>query len=70
MTTPVERLLTAADVAERLQISQQWAAKLITRGEIAATRIGRKVRVTEESLADYIARNTAKPRSSRRGAAA
>lgn len=70
MTAPIETLLTAGDVAKRLQISEQWASRLITRGDIAATRIGRKVRVTEESLADYVRRNTAKPRSTRRGAAA
>lgn len=70
MTAPVEPLLTSADVAERLKISQQWAAKLMTSGEIGVTRIGRMVRVTEEALAEYVARNTAKPRSARRGAAA
>lgn len=68
MTT--DQLLTSADVAQRLQISHDWAARLMARGDIAVTRIGRMVRVTEQSLADYIAANTASPRRSRKGVAA
>ena len=67
MTT---RLLAVPEVAERLGVSVDYTYRLCERGEIAVTRVGRNVRVTEEALAAYIERNTAKPRSSRKGAAA
>lgn len=65
-----DKLLTAEDVAERLRCSPGHAAKLLANGTIGATRIGRLVRCTEESLAEFIASRTAPPRRSRRGAAA
>lgn len=65
------RLLTLDDVAERLQVSRDWAGRLVSRGDIAATRVGkRRVRVSEESLAAFIAANTATPRRARKGSAA
>lgn len=67
MTDP---LLTAEDVAKRLGMSVDYAYRLLGSGEIAATRIGRKIRCTEESLAEFIASKTAPPRRSRRGSAA
>ena len=63
-------LLTAADVAERLQLSRSYVERLIARGDIARTQIGNRVRVTEESLAEFIASRTQPSRRSRRGAAA
>lgn len=63
-------LLDKHAVAARLGVSPDYAAILMRRGDIGVTRIGRRVRVTEESLAEYVARCTAKPRSSRKGAAA
>jgi excisionase family DNA binding protein len=63
-------LLDANAVAERLGISVDYAYRLLGSGDIAATRIGRKVRCTEEALAAYIDANTAAPRRSRKGAAA
>ena len=65
-----EPLLTAADVAARLGVSEQHAALLLRRGDIGATRIGRLVRCSEQSLAEFIASRTAPPRRSRKGAAA
>lgn len=67
MTPP---LLNAQQLADRLGVSRDWAYRLMERGDIAVTRVGRNVRVSEESLSDYIARNTAKARQTRRGAAA
>lgn len=64
------RLLTPQDVAERLGVSDDYAYRLLGKGEIACTRIGRKVRCTEEALADFIAARTAAPRRARRGSAA
>lgn len=65
-----DRLLTVPEVAERLGVSVDWTYRVCERGDIAVTRIGNRVRVTEDSLAAYIARNTSKPRSARKGAAA
>ena len=64
------KLLTVPEVAERLGVSVDWTYRVCERGDIAVTRVGNRVRITEEALADYIARNTAKPRTSRKGAAA
>jgi len=66
MTAPGAPLLNAAGVAARLGISRWHAYKLMERGEIAVTRIGRAVRVSEESLAAYIAARTSVPRRTRR----
>lgn len=65
-----DRLLSVKDVAERLGISYDYAGRLCAKGEIAVTRIGRRVKVSEESLAAFVAANTAPPRRSRKGAAA
>lgn len=67
MTAP---LLDAPAVAGRLGISVDYAYRLMGSGAIAVTRVGRKVRVSEESLAAYIEANTAPTRRSRRGSAA
>lgn len=70
MSSPEPPLLDIKALAERLGISYDYAGRLCAKGEIATTRIGRRVRITEASLAEFVARNTAKPRSSRKGAAA
>jgi len=59
-------LLKVHDLAARLGISVPHTYKLIERGDIAVTRIGRAVRVSEESLAEFIASRTSAPRRSRR----
>ena len=51
------RLLTVADVAERLQFSEKHVRRLIDAGEIPAVRIGRLVRVSEDDLTLFIRRN-------------
>jgi excisionase family DNA binding protein len=51
------RLLTVADVAERLQFSEKHVRRLIEAGEIPAVRIGRLVRVSEDDLTLFIRRN-------------
>ena len=63
-------LLTVKQTAERLGLSVDYTYRLCERGDIAVTRIGSSVRVSEESLAAFVASRTAKPRTSRRGAAA
>lgn len=68
MTSPP--LLNADALARRLGVSRDWAYRLMERGDIAVTRLGRNVRVSEDALAAYIASRTATPRRSRKGAAA
>ena len=67
MTT---QLLTVEDVAARLGISVDYTYRLIGRGEIARTKVGRLVRVSESSLAAYIESHTSEPRRARKGTAA
>lgn len=66
----VPPLLTVADLAKRIGVSRDYAYDLCASGEIAVTRLGRSIRVTEDSLAEYVAAKTAKPRRSRKGSAA
>jgi excisionase family DNA binding protein len=49
-------LLTVATVARELSISARSVWRLIGLGELQVVRIGRSVRVTRTSLADFIAR--------------
>jgi excisionase family DNA binding protein len=48
-----EKLLSTADVARRLSISQRTAARLVNRGAIRGLRVGRVIRVTPEALAAF-----------------
>ncbi|PWB55365.1 MAG: hypothetical protein C3F13_04540 [Anaerolineales bacterium] len=50
----VGRLLTAEDVATKLQISKSFAYQLMKSGEIRMVKIGKCSRVTEPDLAEYI----------------
>lgn len=43
-------LLKIPQVAERLQVSERTVHRLIASGELAATRIGRSVRISEQAL--------------------
>ncbi len=52
-----ERLLKAADVARKLNISKAQAYRLIRSGEIAVVRIGHSVRVLPFDLARYVERS-------------
>lgn len=54
-----ERLLTPAEVAERLQISKAMAYNLMKRGDIDVVRIGSLVRVRAEDLERFIAERRA-----------
>lgn len=51
------QLLTARDVAERLNISRTKAFDLLNTGTIPAIHIGRNVRVEELDLEKYISDN-------------
>lgn len=56
----IQRLLTVADVAERLSISTATAYELVKHGKLTCYRIGAArgaIRVREEDLAEYLQRN-------------
>lgn len=52
---PDPRLLTAADVAERLAVSKRYAYLLMASGTIPSVHIGRSIRVCAADLAAFIA---------------
>lgn len=49
------RFLTVADVAASLQVSEKTVRRLILRGELKASRVGRSIRIAPED-ADRAAR--------------
>ncbi len=54
----IERLLTARDLAEILNISKAFAYKLMQTGDIPTIFIGSSRRVRRADLDDFILRNT------------
>jgi excisionase family DNA binding protein len=50
------RLHDVAGVASRLGVSEKTVRRMIDRAELPAHRIGRLLRVSEEDLADYLAK--------------
>ena len=49
------RLLTIPEVARRLHVRDERAYQLVRDGVVPAVRIGRQVRVDEDSLLEWIA---------------
>lgn len=54
-----ERLLTAQEVAERLQTSRHWVYRHA--GKLGGVKAGGKMRFTREGLGRYLARNRKRP---------
>ena len=54
-----ERLLTAQEVAERLQTSRHWVYRHA--GKLGGIKAGGKMRFTREGLERYLARNRKRP---------
>lgn len=54
-----EQLLLANEVAEMLRVPVEHVYRLARRKELAAVRMGRYVRFTNESVANYIKKNIA-----------
>jgi excisionase family DNA binding protein len=48
------RLLTVAEVATILNLSEKTIRRLIERGDLETVRIGRSVRISQEALAALI----------------
>ena len=52
---PVQRLLTAADAADRLNLSLRSVRRMIKDGRLPIVRLGRTVRIRPEALEKLIA---------------
>jgi excisionase family DNA binding protein len=48
------RMLTAAEIAERLKVSIRSVRRWIASGDLQALRLGRSVRVTEDELMRFL----------------
>ena len=47
-------MLTLKQVADRLNVSESTVRKLVKSGQLKAVRVGVQIRITEESLEEYI----------------
>ncbi|GAA4596119.1 hypothetical protein GCM10023194_67440 [Planotetraspora phitsanulokensis] len=56
-----DRLLTVAEVAERLGTTERFPRRLIEERRIAFVRLGRKVRIPESALDAFIAEGLVQP---------
>lgn len=54
-------LLTSAEVAERLRTTPYTIVKACRSGELRATKPNRNWLITEEAVADYLAKNANTP---------
>ncbi len=54
------KFLTKAEVAKTLSVSNITVHRLISKGEIQVLKVGRAVRIPEESLKEYVDRNMSK----------
>ena len=55
-----DRLLTVAEVAATMRVSNMTVYRLIKSGELAALRVGRNYRVREAELDRYLATRSVK----------
>jgi excisionase family DNA binding protein len=51
-------LLTVREVADRLNITERLVRELLYRGELPKVKVGRLVRISEESVEQYVQRRT------------
>lgn len=52
---PVGRLVTVAEVAKALSVSQQTVFRAIQEGKLKAFKIGRQIRIRPKAVNDYVA---------------
>jgi excisionase family DNA binding protein len=55
-----DRLLTAAEVAGTMRVSNMTVYRLIKSGELPALRVGKSYRVRESDVAGYLAERSVK----------
>ncbi len=51
-----EPLLSVADAAAHLQVSTKTVRRLLARGELGASRVGRQLRISRSELLAYLRR--------------
>lgn len=56
-----DRLLTVAEVAELLNTSERFPRRLIEERRITFVRLGRKVRIPESAVQEYITSGVVEP---------
>lgn len=49
-------MLSVAEVAQRLGVSEQTVLRLITAGDLAAHKVGKQYRIAPDDLAAYLDR--------------
>jgi excisionase family DNA binding protein len=64
--SPVERLLTVAQVAELLGTTERFPRRLIAERRIRFVRVGRHVRIPESALRQFVAAGVVEPVAARR----
>lgn len=57
----MNKFFTAQEVADKLKIKKTTVYDLIKRGELASSKVGKQIRVSEEQLEQYISGNSAVP---------
>jgi excisionase family DNA binding protein len=68
--TNLERLLTADEVAQILNVSKSFAYQLMQRGEIPTLRLGRAVRCRRQDLFEWVDSQVCRTSTSRNGGCA
>lgn len=53
-----ERLLTPAQVADRLQVTEKTVYRWLDAGKLAGVKLGRLWRIREENLEDFLQKHT------------
>jgi len=61
---PVGILLTPAQVASKLKVTNRTVSEWLKRGELRGLKLGRLWRVPEEDLEEFLSRNRQSPQSS------
>ncbi len=56
----LEELLTIEELAAKLKISEGYIYKLMKKGELKATKIGKATRFTQKEVQSFIERHTSK----------
>lgn len=57
----MKRYFTAQEAADTLSVSKRLIQKLVANGQLIACKVGRCIRISEESLEEYARRNQVVP---------
>ena len=59
----MDNYITISEAAERAHVSTRLIQRLISDGHITAVKFGRCTRISEDSISDYVERQTIRPAS-------